>query len=217
MIGTHILNNYAIEPVKIAAQYAKNHSVDQMLIVAQYARDNPISAVIYNTAEKSLEHLKSAASSAVSFGFGNPNELEQVVYKGNGTGVDGGTVVLSVFAGLSLLSIAAMVMQQYSMNKEDERRDITRLRNQMRDNWGGWENPEYGPLHPLRSLDRYPHEGELARKVAEELDKGEEFYRLVGEYRAEVGTKHLKNPNAVRRRVKDKKLEAIILGTTQTE
>lgn len=192
------LINYISQPIKTAANYAI---------------DNPISTSIIISAEKSLEQLKSVASSAASFGFENP-EIGQIVYQENNAGSLGGTVIVSIFGGLGLLAVGLSAMQLYSNRKENERNKINRLRTSMNDNWERWENPEYQPWHPLRNLDSLPYKWEPAIKAADELGKGEEFRHLVEGYRANVGTEHLQNPNDVR--VKNKDLEKIILGDAQT-
>lgn len=216
MIGTYILNNYAIEPVKTAAQYAKNHFADQMLMAAQYARDNPISAAIHNTAETSLEHLKSAANFAASFGFGNPYELEHMVHRGNDTGAGASWVPVGiVVAGGTFLMAAGIIASRY-LFKVLARATIIRFRDSMEERWERWASREYESRHPLRRLDGHPYNWEPAIKSAIELGKEEEFTELVRRYRAEVGTKYLRDRTAVRLTIRDGNLEAIITGATQT-
>lgn len=200
MIGTHILNSYAIEPVKAAARYAI---------------DNPISTTIYNTAEKSLEHLKSAANFVASFGFENPG-LWPIVYKENDAGAGASVMVPVIITGAVVTFVAATAIAERYLLKASTLETTIRFRDSMEEHWEIWESGEYESWHPLRFLDEYPHVWEPAIKSAIESGKEEEFTELVRRYRAEVGTKYLRDRTAVRSTVKDKNLEAIILGTAQT-
>jgi len=112
------------------------------------------------------------------------------------------------------IEIAKKNLQCIKKYSEESRRTTIRLRDSMEDDWYRWESHEYTSRHPLRRLDRHPKNWEKTREVAVELNKEEELTELVIQYRAEVGTRYLEDPKAVR--VNDKKLEEIILGITQT-
>ena len=74
---------------------------------------------------------------------------------------------------------------------------------------------EYASLHLLRQLDEEPPKWEAARRAAIEFGKAADFYNLVRDYRSEVDTRNLERPKVIRRTVKDKGLEGIILGNVE--
>ena len=174
--------------------------------VARFAEKHPVLTVV-------SAFLSLKAGIAYSIYAQDPKILEYVVNKVKDPEVAGSLI----FGGVALAGMVGFLWAASSSLKagerEHDRRTTTRLRDSMEEYWYRWKNSDYKSIHPLRHLDRHPHDWELAIRAANELGKGEEFFDLVKGYREHVGTRYLENTGAVS--VGNKDLESVIRGATQ--
>ena len=232
------LTNYIPQPVKTAALYTIDNPISTAIIIsAEKSLDliNSATNLIKNYPIPVVAYTISAASFGIvtylTFTPEIPKALEFTINEGK-EGFEATTGFFYLFlasAAFGTMGGIAHEIHKRSRNpnsifnsdyisnlkEKDQAQTQDWLRRWMQYNWEQWERPKYEGAHPLMHLDAHPHEWELAIRAANEIEKGDEFRKLVESYREQVGTRYLRDASIVKETLKDPDLEAIILGDAQ--